>query len=178
MDTTPEFVQMCRQAKEIQELWKKKAGDWLVTPEGIKVLSSKVIQIKGVENTLRYAIPKRVTLTSPVLESDPVGALEISIDYVDFEMYPQEYCAWLPHQDQLQTIYDCTPIKYLYDFIWEVYQIDEHTNDIGYDWECPNIEKDFKEYYRQFGSIEQIILAFVMEKKYSKKWNGSDWVTE
>lgn len=31
-------------------------------------------------------------------------------------------------------------------------------------------------YYGQFDSMEQLWLAFVMKEKYSKLWNGNDWV--
>ena len=32
MDNTPEYIEMCRKATEIQELWEPKVGDW--TPAG------------------------------------------------------------------------------------------------------------------------------------------------
>ena len=67
---------------------------------------------------------------------------------------------WLPRQDQLQVIWSlgitCFPIAMTNTFArW--YQ-------------------DYFDYTDKFTSLEQVWLAFVMDTKYNKKWNGEIWV--
>ena len=47
-----------------------------------------------------------------------------------------------------------------------------HRNDI---W--VNKHMSFYQYYYEFISMEQLWLAFVMKEKYSKQWNGKEWIT-
>ena len=64
---------------------------------------------------------------------------------------------WLPRQDQLQEIVSSNVDKLLDAFsIWE-----EGTGFIR--------ERD------NFTSMEQLWLAFIMEEKYKKIWNGKSW---
>ncbi len=75
---------------------------------------------------------------------------------------------WLPRQDQLQEmIEDVDPypnhaLSLLEDF-W--HSIRSQTEDDSW-WDNP---------YKQFTSMEQLWLAFVMSQEYHKKWSGTDW---
>lgn len=64
---------------------------------------------------------------------------------------------WLPRQDQVQKILDMT---------------DPHiiTTRIDLWWKQDHIFTGF------CGSMEQLWLAFVMQEKYNKTWDGRDWV--
>lgn len=37
MDTSSEYIEMCRKATEIQELWKPKKGDWFLPGENMNI---------------------------------------------------------------------------------------------------------------------------------------------
>ena len=67
--------------------------------------------------------------------------------------YKPEDHLWLPRQDQLQEMLS---------------------------WKFPNkfryIVFVFFRDNKQFTSMEQFWLAFVMKEKYGKTWNGEDWV--
>jgi len=153
MDTSKKYIEMCWRTKEIQEKWEKHAGDWLFSPMGIRVLSSKVIRVESEQRTVRFAIPKRMTLTSPILDSSPDNALTTGIDYIDFDVFSQKECIWLPRQDQLQKmITESEP----YRLFNKLYAFGE----CAYPFETP----------------EQLTLAYVMHEKFNKKWNDSEWV--
>jgi len=85
MDTSKEYVEMCRKAVEIQELWKPEAGDWTLSHrDGVKPLDSITISLAGLT---------------------PFGAngARIRSDMI-----------WLPRQDQLQEMV-CSDIRILID---------------------------------------------------------------
>ena len=63
-----------------------------------------------------------------------------------------DFDIWLPRQDQLQEIY-CT--EYAFGLRW------------FYEFAIVNQIK--------FNSMEQIWLAFAMQEKYGKVWDGKDW---
>ena len=69
-------------------------------------------------------------------------------------------CIWLPRQDQLQEMVIPEPFRdwrnvlsFFDDFI---------------DWD--NLD--------EYGSMEQLWLAFVMKEKYNKVWDGEKWVED
>lgn len=71
-------------------------------------------------------------------------------------------CIWLPRQDQLQDLIEDNwksdyPLYFLAMFIkfWKHYD---------------------EKYITKFSSMEQLWLAFVMKEKYSKQWDGKDWI--
>ena len=78
---------------------------------------------------------------------------------------------WLPRQDQLQDIVrggdNSTSIKEKITSFYQ-YCISERP-----------IEPDkFGRMYWYYTSMEQLWLAFVMDRKYSKYWDGSDWIVK
>lgn len=77
----------------------------------------------------------------------------------------QDYI-WLPRQDQLQEMiiaspFDCDLWDRFTDFIFTPYNDDD-----------PNKN----EACELFQSGEQLWLAFVMEEKYNKVWDGTNWI--
>ncbi len=80
---------------------------------------------------------------------------------------------WLPRQDQLQKMVmreDNISDGFMYllwDFARDVFVYNEGTYTI---W------GDISESYKQFKTMEQLWLAFVMKEKYQKIWNGKEWV--
>lgn len=48
---------------------------------------------------------------------------------------------------------------------------------------CMNYDRNLEEYkfytdVKQFTSMEQLWLAFVMKEKYNKLWNGKEWIND
>ncbi len=75
---------------------------------------------------------------------------------------------FLPRQDQLQGMYS----QKVYDLI---YTFGSEFIEDGYS--TPDWAKDGN-FEIKYTSMEQIWLAFVMHDKYSKIWDGTDWVKE
>ena len=83
---------------------------------------------------------------------------------------------WLPRQGQLQKMLLTTErdfIELLADFYWHwaAYKTDE-----TYPWRSLVHPEDMIRIRKDFTSMEQLCLAFAMKEKYSKVWNGKDWV--
>lgn len=71
---------------------------------------------------------------------------------------------WLPRQDQLQEMVS-VPIGTFNDNFWTIL---EDLRDWGHNY------AEFQQWIPL--SMEQLWLAFVMNEKYNKVWNGEDWV--
>ena len=69
---------------------------------------------------------------------------------------------WLPFQDQLQKMMGCDYNDWLPDFLGFVFDFHEG-------------RFLFEDYPKQFTSMEQLWLAFVMKEKYGKVWDGATW---
>lgn len=67
---------------------------------------------------------------------------------------------WLPRQDQLQEI--------------EMFHIKINSLEFIYQ-AVDNRDKD-PDYWYNFNSGEQFFLAYIMQRKYNKTWNGEDWI--
>ncbi len=81
---------------------------------------------------------------------------------------------WLPHQDQLQEMLNYKELKDRNPHGWFCFGVPGYqwNDDFGYG------EGDDKEieYYRQFTSMEQLWLAFVMKELWNKIWDGEVWI--
>ena len=69
------------------------------------------------------------------------------------------HCIWLPRQDQLQEMVNCRTASDYSRWAYKLLAPSEWLWEYEGDW-----------------SVEQLWLAFVMDKLYSKRWNGVDWV--
>lgn len=79
--------------------------------------------------------------------------------------YLKEFTVWLPRQDQLQGMLDID-LNYIF---WNMASF---TSDDGF----PS-NYVLSDYCKQFTSMEQLWLAYIMEKKFNKTWKDSEWQT-
>ena len=77
----------------------------------------------------------------------------------------QDRVIWLLRQDQLQDLLDGD----LRDIAEGFY---DYMTTGGFNYECPEFDGARCE---EYGSMEQLWLAYVMEVKYNKRWDGSSW---
>ena len=132
MDTTPEYIEMCRKAVEIQEAWKPVAGDFTLSHrDGVKPLES---------------------ITIGLAELTPFGSNGSRI---------RADMTWLPRQDQLQGM-----------FLSSEHQHILGLNDYFNRYWANN---EYLEMFEGNEHLEPFWLAFVMDKKYGKKWDGAEW---
>jgi hypothetical protein len=71
------------------------------------------------------------------------------------------FSAWIPRQDQLQEMIEWTPKR-----LWVECQI----------LDVPDYVFALPDYAKECKSWEQLWLAFVMNERYGKTWNGEEWV--
>lgn len=138
MDKSRQYIQMCKTSKEIQGMWKAKAGDFYVNSND-KVLcwvpgpdpSAHIKKGFGIETQ------GKITRISPL--------------------------AWLPKLDQLIELSQSpgTGIR--------------NISFIFYEWVKRPYGKQDKPVNKFFSSLEQMWLAFIMFKKFSKTWQGDGW---
>jgi len=161
MDTSKKYIKMCEKAEEIQDSHIKKPLDVFFHKSVIKTITS----FPGSSS------------------QDIILENKYDLNYKS-DIRPKEwndYCIWLPTQDQLQEIilkdryclhYQGRElIKDFYTFthpedMLEAMFINSKTNE--------RISKECA-YISAFTSMEQLWLAFVMKEKYNKIWNGEEW---
>jgi len=149
MDTSQMRVTMCEKAEELQMLWKPGVGDWFYKRDGI-----------GFGLWLICKIEEGILLCSGERMSQP----PFNRQFVEFRV-PEQYI-WLPRQDQLQEM-----VKFEHDRQGGTrLTIGEMVTKIDIFY-----FRDEPIYSKQFISMEQLWLAFLMKQKYNKVWNGEDW---
>lgn len=139
MDKSRQYIQMCKTSKEIQRMWKAKAGDFYVNSNN-KVLCwapgpdhfPKIKRGFGIESK------GKVTRIFPL--------------------------TWLPKLDQLIEASQSPGLGI------------RNISFIFYEWVKRPYGKYEKPVNRFFSSLEQMWLAFIMFKKFSKTWYEDDWV--
>lgn len=152
MDVSKEYIKMCIEAKEIQEGWEPTCGDSFIMTDKLH---------------------KRILI-------DPEAVKRMG----------REKFIWLPHQDQLQEmIGKCKweQLKALDEILNLLHSrsivVKEHINNnesvylnlLGdvdetmYPW-----IKNFQS-FRQFNSMEELWLGYIMKKKHNKHWNNNTW---
>ena len=75
MDNTPEYIEMCRKAKDIQASWELKFGDYYWFQDKIEI----ALWLQSPGNIIRHAMYYQWELPRKMVD-----------------------CTWLPRQDQLQ----------------------------------------------------------------------------
>lgn len=145
MDTSKEYIDMCRKAVELQDLWEPMEGDFILNTSATPLPPSK-----------RFIYVNY--LQQPFCNS-PHWELITTM--------PHPFLIWLPRQDQLQNI--------IQDFVLEVpnikagvcywsnqfLELNEFLN-IPIDGEPPE-------------SWEQVWLSFAMYKLFNKTWENGAW---
>ncbi len=160
MDTSEKYIEMCRKAEEIQELFKGAKGDF-------------------------YAWQAKKN--SPLMPGVFGGGLCGDLDQEDLLLIKEELI-WLPRQDQLQEMLIGLESRITRESL-EVSCIFKNARSIllGF-WEFYTDEFGVKnKYYANgifplnkengpFDSLEQLWLAFVMREKYDKIRDGGNWI--
>ena len=148
MDTSETYIKMCEKAAEIQ----------------VNIIKPTIITFF---DEREHRVPLRMGC--------------------DGSFFWAEREVWLPRQDQLQGMASSRPtphsLAYTFGFFCEpirCYRLhgtwvdNEDGGGIAQERELTNQPE--LEYPERFTSMEQLWLAFVMEKRYSKHWNGDDWI--
>ncbi len=130
--------------------WELETGDYFATKD-LYEKEERQIEIKG------------TTIYDPYFyDKSPNANITISqIGYDEGEGYPSKKITWLPRQDQIQEMID---IEFPYACIINQFY--------------PFIKKltMLKHYCIQEYSMEQLWLAFYMDVRHKKIWNGEKWV--
>jgi len=83
--------------------------------------------------------------------------------------YEWDIAVWLPRQDQLQEMVGDYGL--IYCFLYAYFRETSGENNWS-NKSCSNADT----YWQQFGSMEQLWLAFVMRERFGKVWNGEEWL--
>jgi hypothetical protein len=176
MDTSKKYIQLCEKAQEIQDLWQYDDGDFYLHRFTENNLS---------DQRFKDMIGKDIVMTLCIScnVKDSYGDQYVS------EYNPKGENVWLPRQDQLQNIL-CFKDFYADDLIMDTNGLSELM--IGFrnfcdPWEGTGCmpqkvtviwcEKE-EEYIKQFTSMEQLWLAFVMKENFQKIWDGEKWISQ
>lgn len=152
MDFSEGYIKMCEKAKEIQKLWEPQAWDWFAVKKGW--------DDKEYYDWRKHATCYAVWIISGY-ETDS-GYYGPSFDEMEEEEY-KEHCIWLPRQDQLQEM-----------LIGDYGESDDKSYILLYKDFVSFLEKVFNEWEDIAEKTpEKAWLAFVMYKRYGKRWN--DW---
>jgi len=156
MDDSNKYILMCEKATEIQELRQKH-------PIGISTTSKEgkeVIQItREIRNHYRFGKEGDFIFEKGCKMGKYEGPEHLFvIDGNKSCTYYADTGIWLPRQDQLQDmlVYDELPLDSFIVSFWRWYE------------KLGGKELLFK-------SMEQFLLAYVMNKKYGKVWKGDKW---
>ena len=125
MDTSPEYIELCTKAEEIQNILRDgfDDGDFIYFDNESSVYCS-VLWASCAANDIASMV-------------------------------------WLPRQDQLLEMASKEPPIAL------LSQIDSFIS--------PTTPDEVDEYPKQFKTMEQLLLAFVMKIKFYKYWTGTEW---
>jgi hypothetical protein len=167
MDTSKEYIEMCGRAVEIQIEWKVVEGDFFVSPDGVKIVGMDYFKAEkiGDRRVRFYVFPKNKCISVEQIDDRFPNDIYFILGEGEYIAEIIHNAIWLPRQDQLQemiTVYDTMDdnkdeqLSSFYEFCFSGYWADEY-------------------HKRNRMSYEQLWLAFVMNKKYNKKWNGKNW---
>jgi len=167
MDTSKEYIEMCEKSEEVQEGWSPKEGDYYCYQD---IMCGHPVHTVTKFNLEKYEHGEIIcTLCSYSYDSfqEIMGATRANINDALTGRF-----IFLPKQDQLQEmLLDDWHMSGLMQMANSNYWSESDCPDEPTCSEC--IEKG--KYFRAFKSFEQLWLAFVMEEKYNKQWNGKEW---
>jgi hypothetical protein len=177
VDTSKEYIDMCRKAVEIQIT---KSGGLRPTPDHGDYLFIDGKVLVYLEENVETAVQHSHEPNLHIMESWN--------DEYSHRREINDLVIWLPRQDQLQEMvsneffkaniwYSETHLpKPLLMIDWMLRQ----ANDLSEYMSCSELfvggfSWSAKEYYLQFTTMEQFWLAAVMNNKFNKRWTGEDW---
>ena len=142
MKITERYIKMCEKAEEIQREWKPQRGDRCIEKKGKTVYPLLVIEIDFI-----YC-------------SD--YGLRVFTVHGELIKVLQSDLTWLPTQEQLQEMYmNMSP-----DIDW----VEKGAVTLESDFSYVVTEENW-EYFVQFGTMNELWLAFVMWERYGKVWD-------
>ena len=146
MDTSKEYIKMCRLAKEIQEGWEPSLID-TVTHNPKYSRKQETGFVEGMSRDFYEKVLKenKDTLISWIY-------IRWKHSYNSAQAFEQ--IIWIPRQDQLISL---SPYLSKTD-IYRAFNV------------LDSAAQSFP-----FNSMEKVILAYVMRELYSKEWNGEAW---
>jgi hypothetical protein len=153
MDTSETYIKMCEKATEIQKAWNPNLHDF-------------VFDIANNKNVWGRRSIRVITFVSD--DWFHVGGYQ--------DKSTKKYYIGLPRQDQLQGMLEEKDILGL---IFGFKDFCDPTDSLGtmpHPVSVRYAEKEEK-YIKQFTSMEQLWLAFVMKNNYKKVWNGVNWIS-
>ncbi len=174
MDTSELYIRMCNKAKEIQDEWDVKDGDYFqYFGEGGKSFTDIAVDNFGTEY-------REIAPEAPFRDEPSKGFWEFDGGYEwdDELVCLKKDAVFLPRQDQSQEILsdNRTLTMLISDFHWWV-GTSNRKEGKAKDWiECIYDESivDIKKI--NAASMEQLWLKYVMVVKHSKRWDGKDWI--
>jgi len=164
MDKSKHYIEMCKKAIELNQLkWEYGFidGDWIyIGREGVRVIGSDTLNVghsiadseDGKVAIVELSHGESITFDNNGNDID-VNVLKYPVDsYIN--------PIWLPRQDQLESFY--------YQAVLERIDLSSWIQELsGMD----NLQSS-----HNFKSMEQIALAIIMDTKFDKHWNGTDWI--
>jgi hypothetical protein len=168
MDQSENYVKMCEKAEQITENWKPTGGDWYIHDYRGTTKTSREFerQVWGDSDKRWRAV--EILCYQPSESNDTIiSTTGKESRCVSVAELTREHCVWLPRQDQLQEMIGGSPYNNVKNSMFSI------LDDLHRFAFTPNIFNDFIPL-----TMEQLWLAFVMKEKYSKVWNGTDWVTK
>ena len=162
MDTSETYINLCEKAKKIQKEWKPKEGDWYCYKDCMCGFPIYQVGWTNLHDWQKTDAGKDEKCTHCAYDYQSFG----EIMYATKSGMRDALTGWfvyLPLQDQLQEMIGdfgkCQDI--LHEYL---------SSRVG----CPMSEL----WPSPILSMEQLWLAFVMQEKYNKIWDGKDWVKE
>lgn len=147
MDTSKEYIEMCREAEEVQEGKHQDGVSGVWVADDIVLSTSKEYG----QGDYYYVLDKEGNRKCKECGNEESYIVSTK-------------SSWLPRQDQLQKMVD-----------WKRFDeitIGWHTSPYKMTWQDDPLHEEGV----NGESMEQLWLAFVMKEKYNKIWNGKDWV--
>lgn len=123
MDTSDKYANMCRAAYKLQDAWKPQEGDYIMTPDGVKVIGTDIFGVVkyfrkvGRDRVLHIPVPNETM----VWEKDPnFNEMSVKTHELRVHKYSNPYCLF--KQDQLWGMLDSDWIDKqvgFYDYLFE-----------------------------------------------------------
>lgn len=155
MDTSPEYIKMCRMAHELQEMWGPKEGDYFT----LNHLHGKCDVYCFGDFVMPYC--NTVSTINPKLH-----------DMMPLRDFLDHDSVWLPRIDQLITLLNEAQNEELHDAGKRFSECSELDTLGSIFHNCAVGDYCDKETF----TVEQLFLVGLYDIEYDKSWNGEDWI--
>jgi hypothetical protein len=174
MDTSKEYIKMCEHSNELQSFWKPNIGDYILRRYTVfgEPLDSQIW--KDPKDKEEIIILHYHSNLPQYWHSVTVEGKSRIFTYQDTCTMIKATHSWLPRQDQLQNMITILPHELIREFSSFCNPPKNITAGFTEEQDIWTNQKQC-EYPKQFTSMEQLWLSFVMQKLFDKYWNGTDW---